>query len=87
MALDRAHVWHPFTQMKVHEADPPIPVASGEGCDLVLPDGRRLFDGISSWWTNIHGHGHPRIAAAIAAQAAKLDTSSSPASRTNPPSS
>jgi len=73
MALDRAHVWHPFTQMKVHEADPPIPVASGEGCDLVLPDGRRLFDGISSWWTNIHGHGHPRIAAAIAAQAAKLD--------------
>jgi len=73
MALDRAHIWHPFTQMKVHEADPPVPVVSGEGCDLILADGRRIFDGISSWWTNIHGHGHPRIAGAIARQSAKLD--------------
>ena len=73
MSLERAHVWHPFTQMKDHEADPPVPVISGEGCDLVLADGRRVLDGISSWWTNLHGHGHPRLIEAIARQGARLD--------------
>ncbi len=73
MALDRAHVWHPFTQMKEHETDPPVPVVGGEGPDLLLADGRRVLDGISSWWTNIHGHGHPRLAEALSRQAARLD--------------
>jgi len=72
-ALDRAHIWHPFTQMKIHEADPLVPVVAGEGCDLLLADGRRVLDGISSWWTCLHGHGHPRIINAIARQGAKLD--------------
>ena len=73
LRLDRAHVWHPFTQMKEHEADPPVPVVGGEGCDLILGDGRRVLDGISSWWTNLHGHGHPRLLGALERQAAKLD--------------
>jgi len=73
MALDRAHVWHPFTQMKEHETDPPLPVVGGEGCDLLLADGRRVLDGISSWWTNVHGHGHPRLVEALSKQAARLD--------------
>lgn len=73
LALDRAHVWHPFTQMKVHEADPPVPVAGGEGCDLLLANGERVLDGISSWWTCLHGHGHPRLVSALERQAAKLD--------------
>ena len=73
LALDRAHVWHPFTQMKEHETDPPIPVVAGEGCDLILADGNRVLDGISSWWTCLHGHGHPRLMAAIERQSAKLD--------------
>ena len=73
LALDRAHVWHPFTQMKVHEADPPIPVVGGEGCDLLLANGDRVLDGISSWWTCLHGHGHPRLVSALERQAAKLD--------------
>lgn len=73
LALDRAHVWHPFTQMKEHEADPPVPVAGGEGCDLILGDGRRVLDGISSWWTNLHGHGHPRLLGALERQGPKLD--------------
>lgn len=72
-ALDATHIWHPFTQMKIHEADPLIPVVGGEGCDLLLADGRRVLDGISSWWTSVHGHGHPRIVKAIANQGAKLD--------------
>jgi adenosylmethionine-8-amino-7-oxononanoate aminotransferase len=73
LALDRAHVWHPFTQMKEHEADPPVPVVGGEGPDLLLADGRRVLDGISSWWTCVHGHGHPRLAEALTRQAARLD--------------
>jgi adenosylmethionine-8-amino-7-oxononanoate aminotransferase len=73
LALDRAHVWHPFTQMQVHEADPPVPVVGGEGCDLLLANGERVLDGISSWWTCLHGHGHPKLVSALERQAAKLD--------------
>src|SRR2546426_1320038 len=64
-------IWHPYTQ----EASelPPIPVDRGEGACLYTRDGRRLIDGISSWWVNLHGHAHPLIAEAIAAQARKLE--------------
>jgi len=71
LGRDRRHLWHPFTQ---HEGAPaPLPIASAQGSWLTLADGRRVLDGISSWWTNLHGHGHPRIVAAIARQAATLD--------------
>ncbi len=73
LLLDRSHIWHPFTQMKEHEQDPPIPVIAGEGCDLVLANGNRVLDGISSWWTCLHGHGHPKLMAALERQGAKLD--------------
>lgn len=73
LALDRAHIWHPFTQMKVHEVDPPVPVIGGEGCDLLLANGNRVLDGISSWWTCLHGHSHPRLMGALERQAGKLD--------------
>jgi adenosylmethionine-8-amino-7-oxononanoate aminotransferase len=73
LAIDRAHVWHPFTQMQVHEVDPPVPLVGGEGCDLLLANGERVLDGISSWWTCLHGHGHPRLVSALERQAAKLD--------------
>jgi len=75
LALDRAYVWHPFTQMKDHEADPPIPVVGGEGPDLLLADGRRVLDGISSWWTSVHGHGHPRLVEALSPHGSPLDHS------------
>jgi Aminotransferase class-III len=73
LALDRAHPWHHFTQMQIHEADPPVPVVGGEGCDLLLANGERVLDGISSWWTCLHGHDHPRRVSALERQAAKLD--------------
>nr|WP_320133240.1 adenosylmethionine--8-amino-7-oxononanoate transaminase [uncultured Holophaga sp.] len=73
LAFDMAHVWHPFTQMKEHLDTPPLPVVGAEGVDLILEDGRRVLDGISSWWCNVHGHGHPRILGALERQAAKLD--------------
>jgi adenosylmethionine-8-amino-7-oxononanoate aminotransferase len=68
---DLASVWHPYTQMKT--AAPPLPITRGEGVYLYTEDGRRLLDGISSWWVNIHGHAHPFLNQALAAQAAKLE--------------
>jgi adenosylmethionine-8-amino-7-oxononanoate aminotransferase len=64
-------VWHPFTQHAL--AGPAIPIAAAEGARLITADGRILIDGISSWWVTLHGHAHPRIAAAVAAQAARLE--------------
>jgi adenosylmethionine---8-amino-7-oxononanoate aminotransferase len=64
-------VWHPFTQEALDP--PPLRITRAEGVFLYTDDGCRLIDGISSWWVNLHGHGHPAIVAAIAAQAAKLD--------------
>jgi adenosylmethionine-8-amino-7-oxononanoate aminotransferase len=64
-------IWHPFTQHAL--ADPPIPVVRAEGAYLYTNDGRRIIDGISSWWVNTHGHCHPHIVRAVQEQAAKLD--------------
>jgi adenosylmethionine-8-amino-7-oxononanoate aminotransferase len=64
-------IWHPFTQ---HGLGEPIPlVTHAEGAILHTADGRRVVDAISSWWVTTHGHCHPRIMAAIAEQAGKLD--------------
>lgn len=68
---DRAHVWHPYTQMRA--APPPVAVVKGEGVYLFTEGGRRLLDGVSSWWVNIHGHSHPKLNAALAAQASRLE--------------
>ncbi len=64
-------VWHPCTQMKQHEQLPLVALARGEGAWLVDTQGRRLLDGISSWWVNLFGHANPRINAALREQ---LDT-------------
>jgi len=68
---DAACVWHPYTQMLT--APPPLPIVRGEGAYLYIEDGRRLLDGISSWWVNIHGHSHPYLNAALADQARRLE--------------
>lgn len=69
--MSRSPVWHPFTQ---HGLEEPIPlVERAVGALLYTKDGRRIIDGISSWWVTTHGHCHPRIVAAIASQAQKLD--------------
>ena len=65
------HLWHPFVQ--VTNTDPPLRAVRGEGAELILDDGRRLIDAISSWWVTLHGHGEPTIAAAIARQAQTLE--------------
>jgi len=71
---DLAHVWHPCTQMREHASQLPlIPIVRGDGAWLIDADGNRYLDGISSWWSNLFGHANPRIAEAIAAQAAQLN--------------
>ncbi len=70
-ALDRLHVWHPYTQEAT--ALPPIPIASGRGAWLHGVDGQAYLDLIASWWVSIHGHAHPVIAQAIAEQALQLE--------------
>ncbi len=64
-------VWHPFTQHGLGEHIPLV--VRGEGAILHTADGRRIIDAISSWWVTTHGHCHPRIMAAIASQAQRLD--------------
>ena len=68
-----AAVWHPCTQMKAHEAYPPLPVVRGEGAWLIDADGRRYLDAISSWWVNLFGHCNPRINAALRDQLDRLE--------------
>jgi adenosylmethionine-8-amino-7-oxononanoate aminotransferase len=68
---DRAVLWHPYTQMATAPA--PIAVARAEGVYLYTEDGRRILDGVSSWWVNIHGHSHPKLNDALARQARELE--------------
>ena len=69
----RAAVWHPCTQMKLHETRPLIPIARGEGAWLYDFEGRRYLDAVSSWWVNLFGHANPRISGALVAQLYELD--------------
>lgn len=69
--MTRSPIWHPFTQ---HGLEEPIPlVTHAAGAILHTADGRQVVDAISSWWVTTHGHCHPRIVAAIAAQSQRLD--------------
>jgi adenosylmethionine-8-amino-7-oxononanoate aminotransferase len=68
-----ASVWHPCTQMKMHESLPLVPVERGQGAWLYDFDGNRYLDAVSSWWVNLFGHCNPRINSAIADQLGKLE--------------
>ncbi|GAB4267960.1 MAG: adenosylmethionine--8-amino-7-oxononanoate transaminase [Deferrisomatales bacterium] len=67
-ALDKRHLWHPFTQAQEWEDEAALVVERAEGCWLVDTDGRRYLDGVSSLWVNVHGHRVPEVDAAIRAQ-------------------
>jgi adenosylmethionine-8-amino-7-oxononanoate aminotransferase len=62
---DRTHLWHPFTQQEGWIQEEPLIIERAEGTDLIDVEGTRYIDGVSSLWCNVHGHGHPRINAAL----------------------
>ena len=70
VARDRRCLWHPYSAVGGTPA--PFPVASASGVHLTLTDGRRLVDGMASWWCVIHGYNHPVLNAALAQQAAAM---------------
>jgi adenosylmethionine-8-amino-7-oxononanoate aminotransferase len=70
-ARDQRHLWHPYTQILT--APWPLPIVRGKGVYLYTEDGRKILDGISSWWVNIHGHSHPRLNKALTRQAGDLE--------------
>src|SRR5438034_595958 len=74
--LDHRYVWHPFTQMRDWFAREPIIIAEGRGAVLRDLHGREYLDANSSIWTNLHGHNHPKINAAIRGQLKKIAHSS-----------
>jgi len=57
LQFDRDHIWHPYSSMI--NPPPMTPVVSASGTRLRLNDGRELIDGMSSWWSAIHGYNHP----------------------------
>ena len=70
LEYDRAYIWHPYASLR---DPPPVRLAKGgEGIELILDDGRRLIDAVSSWWCVAHGHNHPAITEAIRRQSKRL---------------
>jgi len=72
--LDQRHLWHPFTPMRqwCAEEHTPLRLVEGRECVLRDPFGKEYLDGNASIWTNIHGHNHPAINAAIIEQLGKV---------------
>lgn len=73
--LDYRHLWHPYTDIGTYESSPHVVFDSGEGSYLYTTDGRKLLDGIASWWAVAFGHSHPDIVRAIREQAGILQHS------------
>ncbi|EFE54665.1 adenosylmethionine-8-amino-7-oxononanoate transaminase [Providencia rettgeri DSM 1131] len=68
--FDAKHIWHPYTSMS--QPIPAYPIIEAHGAELVMADGEKLIDGMSSWWAAIHGYNHPVLNQAVITQLAKM---------------
>ncbi|HGJ5855456.1 adenosylmethionine--8-amino-7-oxononanoate transaminase [Arsenophonus nasoniae] len=68
--FDAKHIWHPYTSMT--QPIPAYPIVSASGVELELADGRKLIDGMASWWAAIHGYNHPVLNQAASQQLTKM---------------
>lgn len=70
IGFELRHVWHPYSA--IDAGLPVYPVESASGVRIKLVDGRELIDGMSSWWSAIHGYNHPRLNQAIERQLRRM---------------
>lgn len=69
---DLKYIWHPFTQMRSYASEKPVIIERGEGCFLIDIEGNRYIDGVSSLWTNVHGHRKAELDLALTEQIEKI---------------
>jgi len=69
-SFDRQHIWHPYS--RINPSSSIFTVSSAHGVYLHLDDGRKLVDGMSSWWAAIHGYNHPKLNQALETQLADM---------------
>ena len=69
---DKKYVWHPFTQMQDYEKEEPLIIEKGNGCTLTDIYGNEYIDGVSSLWTNVHGHRKKELDVAVKKQLDKI---------------
>ena len=68
--FDAKHIWHPYTSMSQPLTG--YPIVDAHGAELIMADGKKLIDGMSSWWAAIHGYNHPVLNQAVTTQLAKM---------------
>ncbi len=69
---DKKYIWHPFTQMQDYVKEKPLIIEEGRGCTLKDIEGNEYLDGVSSLWTNVHGHRRETIDRAVRQQLDKV---------------
>ncbi len=69
---DKKYLWHPFTQMRGYCQEKPLIIAEAQGCRLIDTEGNSYLDGVSSLWTNVHGHRKEKLDRALIDQAGRM---------------